>query len=83
LIASNILWEAFSPQKDLRVVLVSFVICSSFSKVLFTFPIIFGLVPVRVFAPSCMASVHSVFLREVMHGVFSQNAAFFTSFSVS
>ena len=29
-----------------------------------------------MFAPSCMASVHSVFLRGVVHGVFSQNAAF-------
>jgi len=55
-----------------------------------------GFVPVRWFAPSCVVSVHSVFLRSVMHGVFSQKAsfcippesvrmstAFFISFSVS
>ena len=73
------------------------VICSWFFMIFLAVLVIFcGFVPVRWLAPSWTVSVHSVFLRRVMHGVFSQKAsfcippesvrmsfAFFTSFSVS
>lgn len=94
---SNIFCEAFPSPKGFGSFCSFLLSCSLFFRISFAVFVIFcGFVPVRWFAPSCVVSVHSVFLRMVMHGVFSQKAsfcippesvmmsvAFFISFSVS
>lgn len=95
--ASNIFCEAFPSPNGFGSSFSLLFICSWFFMIPLTVLAIFcGFVPVRWLAFSCIVSIHSVFLRRVMHGVFSQNAsfcippesvrmsfAFFISFSVS
>lgn len=97
MIAAIIFWEAFPSPKEFGSFLSFSSVSSSFSRISAAVFVIFcGLAPVRLLAPSCSVSGHSVVSRSVMHGVFSQKAsfcippesvstraAFFISFTVS